>query len=169
MEQAIGLSIRCIGSLVGRDHRIVLVPNGQKLVLGHDVFPRLLHVILMDSRFDDGVDRTGFLAKTAINALEQVDVVARRAPRAVVAGIGFDRYRQRRTHGLAKLARNAALFTVRIAAQGVQAAEAMRLRRLFLRVLERHALAEKAAQGDVQTAEQFPQRQGLDDADDSTH
>src|SRR5215467_5593761 len=80
----------------------------------------------------DGVHRTGFLAKTAIDALHHVDVVAGGPPRAVVAarsrldcdGLG-------RADRLTQLARYTTLLAVGIAAQHVLAPEARRERALF--------------------------------------
>src|SRR5229473_4879832 len=49
--------------------------------------------------FDNGIDRTGFLAKPAVDAFDHVDVISGRAPRAVVmARPGFDGYGLRRTN-----------------------------------------------------------------------
>src|SRR5205814_8309025 len=54
---------------------------------------------------DDRIDRAGFLAQPAIDALHHVDVVARGAPRAIVAArAGLDGDRLRRTDRLAQLA-----------------------------------------------------------------
>ena len=63
----------------------VALADREQLVLGHDVLAAILHVVLVDVRLDDRVDRAGFLAEAAVDALEQVDVVARRAARAVRA------------------------------------------------------------------------------------
>src|SRR5256885_17270715 len=72
--------------------------------------------------FDDGVDRAGLLAQPAIDALHHVDVVARRAPRAVVPSRSrLDGDCLRRADSFAQLAGDAALFAVRIAAQRVLA------------------------------------------------
>src|SRR6202158_3998053 len=69
---------------------------------------------------DDGVDRTGLLAQTAIDALHHVDVVAHGAAGAVVAArTGLDGDRLRRTDRLAQLAGDAALLAVGVAAQRV--------------------------------------------------
>ena len=103
--------------------------------------PRCLHVVLVDARLDDGIHRAGLLAEAAVDALEQVDVVARGAARAVVRDVGLDGDRQRRAHRLAQLAGDAALLAVRIAAQRMQAAEARRLRRLLFRVVDRELAA----------------------------
>ena len=66
---------------------------------------------------DDGIDRTGFLAKAAIDAFHHVDVVANGAPGAVVAArTGLDGDRLRRADRLAQLAGDATLLAVRIAA-----------------------------------------------------
>src|SRR6185437_12558596 len=80
-----------------------------------ELFPRLGRKFEIRP-FDDRVDRAGFLAETAINALHHVDVVARRPPRAVVpARTRFDSDGLRRANRLAQLAGDAALFAVRVA------------------------------------------------------
>ena len=67
---------------------------------------------------DDGIDRAGFLAQPAIDALHHVDVVAGGAARAVVAArAGFDGDRLRRADRLAQLAGDAALLPVGVAAE----------------------------------------------------
>src|SRR6185503_18129180 len=91
-----------------------------------------LEVELVDVGLDDGVHRAALLAEAAVDALHEVDVVARGAARAVVALLALDRDRERRAHGLAQLAGDAALLAVGIAAQSVQAAEARALGRLLL-------------------------------------
>src|SRR5688572_12834869 len=144
---SIGLPVAGIGRLVGGDHRLVLLADGEELVLGHDVLAAVLHVVLVDPRLDDGVHRAGLLAEAAVDALEQVDVVARRAPRAVRADVGLDRDGKRRAHRLAKLAGDAALLAVRVAPQRVQSPEARRLGRLLLRVVERDLGPEEIPDG----------------------
>src|SRR4051794_35388719 len=88
-------------------------------------------MVFEHARLDDGVDRAGFLAETAEDALGEVDVVARGAPRAVVADFRFDEDRQRRAHRLAELAGDAALLAIRIPALRMQAAKARALRGLL--------------------------------------
>src|SRR5260370_23511140 len=73
---------------------------------------------------DDRIDRAGLLAIAAIDAFGHVDVVARRAPAAVVARLGLDRDRQRRADRLAQFAGDAALLAVRVAPQHMLAAKA---------------------------------------------
>src|ERR1700681_2042265 len=124
------LLIECVGSPVRRDHSLVAITHREQLVLGHDVLAAMLHVVLVDPRLHDGIDRTGLLAEAAGDALEEVDVVACRATRSVLTDVGFDGDRERRTDRLAELAGDAALLTVRVAAQCVQAAVAHRLRSL---------------------------------------
>src|ERR1700751_4185657 len=81
---------------------------------------------------DDGIDRAGLLAQTAVDAFDHVDVVARGAARAVVAArTRLDGDRLGRTDRLAQLAGDAALLAVGIAAQRVLAAEARRDRVLL--------------------------------------
>src|SRR5687768_12547866 len=61
---------------------------------------------------DDRIDRAGFLAETAIDALGHVDVVAGRAAAAVAARLGLDGDGLGRADRLAELAGDAALFAV---------------------------------------------------------
>jgi hypothetical protein len=109
---------------VGGDLRLVAVAHREQHLLGVVEVAALLAVVLEHARLDDGVHRAGLLAEAAEDALGQVDVVARRAARAVVALLRLDGDRQRRADRLAQLAGDAALLAVRVAAQRVQAAEA---------------------------------------------
>src|ERR1700726_853625 len=86
---------------------------------------------------DDRIDRAGLLAIAAIDALGHVDVVARRAPAALLARVGLDRDRQRRADRLAQLAGNAAFLPVGVSAQHVLAAKARAQRTLFVGVIYR--------------------------------
>src|SRR6185437_11321137 len=129
-------AVRRIGRLVGADHRLVALTDGEQLVFRHDVLAAMLHVVLVDAREYDRIDRAGLLAEAAVDALEEVDVIARRPARAVGCNIGLDRDADRGADRLTKLAGDAALLPVRIAAQRVQAAKARRLRRLFLGIIE---------------------------------
>src|SRR5574342_570349 len=97
-------------------------------VLGPVAGYPLLAVVLDDARLDDRVHRAGFLAEAAEDALGEVDVVARGAARAVGPLLRLDVDGERRAHRLAQLAGDAALLAVRVAAQGVQPAEARALR-----------------------------------------
>src|ERR1700704_6184285 len=116
-------TIRRVGGFVGCDHGFVALAHGEQLVLAHDVFPAMLHVVLVDPSEHDGIHRTGFLAETAVDALEKVDVVAARPARTIRRDFGVDRDTDRGTYGLAKLACDTALLPVRIAPQRVQPTE----------------------------------------------
>src|SRR5690606_38072073 len=142
-----------LGSPVGRvggaplgDLRLEPVADRQELRLGHDVLAALVEVVLVDVRLHDRVHGARLLAEAAVDALEQVDVVARGPAGAVGALLGVDGDRQRRAHRLAELARDAALLAVGVAAQRVQPAEARRLRRLLHRVHQRVLRAEQVAE-----------------------
>src|ERR1039457_6002390 len=74
----------------------------------------MLHVVFVDPRLDDGIHRAGLFAEAAVNALEQIDVVARGATCTVGGHVRVDRDRQRRAHRLAQLAGDTALLAVRI-------------------------------------------------------
>ena len=67
------LSIR--GSISG-DLCFILIPDRQQDVLCQNVLAPLLNVILVDPCLDYRIDRTGFLAKAAIDAFGHVDIVA---------------------------------------------------------------------------------------------
>ena len=66
---------------------LVAVADGQQHVLGEVQVAALLAVVFEDVGLDDRVDRAALLAEAAEDALGQVDVVARRAARAVVAHV----------------------------------------------------------------------------------
>ena len=71
--------------------RRISVADREQLVLGHDVLAGFFHVILVNSSLDDGINRAGLFAKSAIDALEQIDVVASRATRPVVTDVRLNR------------------------------------------------------------------------------
>src|SRR5918993_3155987 len=98
MLRGVALAIARVGGLARRDHRFVALADREQLVLGHDVLAAVLHVVLMDARLHDRIHGAGFFAEAAVDALEQVDVVARRATRAVRRDVGLDRDRERRTY-----------------------------------------------------------------------
>ena len=111
------------------------------------------------SYYDNGIHRAGLLAEATVNALEEIDVVACCAPGAVLALFRLDGDGERRTHGLAQLAGDAAFLPVGVAAQGMQPAEAARLRGLLLRVLHGELAPEQVAPGYAQALAQFAERQ----------
>ena len=109
---------------------------------------------------DDRVDRAGFLAEAAIDALHHVDVVAHRAARAVVAArAGFDGDRLGRADRLAQLAGDAALLAVRIAAQRMLAAEARADRPLLERIVQRRLRREELPHRQEERADEFLEKQ----------
>ena len=110
----------------------------------------------VDVGFHDGIHRAGFFAEAAIDTFEEIDVVARRASCPIIANVRLDRNSESRAYGLAEFAGDAALLPVRIAAQGMQATEAMRLRRLLFRVRQGDALAKEIARRYGQAFEQLP-------------
>src|SRR6478609_3093126 len=127
----------------------VAVADREQHVLREVEVAALLAVVLEDVGLDDRVNRAALLAEAAEDALRQVDVVARRPARAVVADVALDRDRQRRADRLAQLAGDAALLAVLVAAQRVQAAEARAERRLLFRILDRDLLRQEVAAGEA--------------------
>jgi len=76
-------SIRGVRSFVSRNHGFIALAHREQFVLAHDVLAAVLHVVFVDAGEHDRIDWTGFFAKAAIDALEQVDVVARRPTGAI--------------------------------------------------------------------------------------
>src|SRR6185503_9034312 len=148
---------------------LVAVAHREQHGLGVVQVAALLAVVLDDARLDDRVDRAGLLAEAAEDALHQVDVVARGAARAVLPLLAFDVDRQRRAHGLAQLAGDAALFAVRIAAQRVQAAHARAGRRLLLRELHRDLAREQVPAGERQPSQELEEQKAAEDIQHPVH
>jgi hypothetical protein len=103
-----------IGGLVRGNHGFVFIAYRKQLVLGHDVLATLFHVVFMDPRFDNRIDRTGFLAKTAINALEKINVITRGSARAIFTHVRFNRYRKGWADRLAQFTGDTPFLAVRI-------------------------------------------------------
>src|SRR5574337_300730 len=78
------------------DLGLVFIPDRQQHLLRVVQVAPLFPVVLKYAGFDDGVDRTGLLAKAAENALGQVNVIAASPPRPILALIGFNGDRQGR-------------------------------------------------------------------------
>src|SRR5689334_2195891 len=132
-------------SSIGRVKREVLgelgfpaVAIGEQLLLVVEELLAGLGGELEIGSLDDGVDRAGFLAEAAIDALRHVDVVTRRAAAAVLARLGLDGDGERRADRLAQLAGDAALLAAGIAAQRMLAAEARGERPLLIGIVHRH-------------------------------
>src|SRR6266516_5905133 len=150
------------GAVAG-DLLLVAVAHREQHFLGVVEVSALLAVVLEDARLDDRIHRAGLLAQAAEDAFGEIDVVARGAARSVGALLGLDRDRERRAHGLAQLAGDAALLAVRVAAQGVQPAEARAHRRLLLRKLHRDLAPEEMAPGERHSLRQLEQQNALEE------
>src|SRR3954470_14043679 len=100
---------RRVGGDIGRQRGFPAVAVREQLVLVVEQLLAGLGRELEVRPLDDRIDRAGLLAEAAIDALRHVDVGARGAPAAVIARLGLDGDRQRRTDRLAQLARDAAL------------------------------------------------------------
>src|SRR4030067_1590054 len=118
------LSVFGVGRACGGNLLFVLVADRQQRLLGVHQVAALLAVIFENLGFDDRIHRAGFLAESAVDALGQIDVIARGAARTVGAFLGLDGDGQRRAPRHAQLDGNAALLAVPCAAQRVQAAKA---------------------------------------------
>ncbi len=105
---------------------LVPVAYSQQHFLGINEVATLFAVVLQNTGLDNGVHRTGFFAETAKYAFGQVNVIARRTARAVLALLGFDSDRKCGTDRLAQLAGDTSLFSIWVAAQRMQTSEARR-------------------------------------------
>lgn len=102
----------------------------QLLLIIEQLLPRLGRILGIRA-LDNGIYGAGLLAEAAVDAFCHVYVVARRAPRAVLALLGLDRDGLRWADGFAEFARDAAFFACWVATEGVFAAEAGGDRALF--------------------------------------
>ena len=73
---------------------------------------------------NNGINRAGLLAETAVDALCHIDVVACGPPAAVHTLLGLNCDGLRRADGLAELASNAALLACGVPSESVFASEA---------------------------------------------
>src|SRR4029077_5251213 len=129
--RSLALPVRCVECEVLRDLALPAIAVRKQALLVVVEFLTSLGRKFEVGSLDDGIDRARLLAQTAINAFPHVDVVARRAARAIIAArSGLDGDRLRRADRFAQLAGNATLFAVGIAAQRVFATEARRDRAL---------------------------------------
>src|ERR1700674_5035459 len=154
-----GSSIGCVEREVLRDLALPAVAVGaQAFLVVIELFARFGGAFKVRA-LDDGIDRTSLLAKPAIDALDHIDVVARRAPRAVVAArAGLDGNRLRRANRLAQLAGDAALFAVRVAAQDMLAAKARGDRVLLERIIDRRLRLEEVAHRQEECRHELPEK-----------
>src|ERR1700743_2893632 len=112
---------------------------------------------------------SGLRAEAAINAFEQVDVIARGAAGTVCAHVRLDGNCERGTDRLAQLASDAPLLAVGITAQRMQPAEAVALRSLLFGIVERNLGLEHGLQGHPQALQQLPEQKRFDEAAKTLH
>jgi hypothetical protein len=80
-------------------------------------------VVFENSGLDDRVYRASLLAKSTVNAFEQINVIARGPARTVVRDITFNGNRGCRAYRLTQFAGDTAFFAVRVPPLGMQAPE----------------------------------------------
>src|SRR5262249_37844011 len=113
--------------------------------------------------FDNGVDGTGLLAKSAVDAFDHVDVVACGSTRTVVAARSrLDGDCLCRTDRLAQFAGDAARLAIGITAERVLAAKARRELPLLERIIERGLGLEEVAQGEHERQRKLLEEYGAD-------
>src|SRR6516225_2469280 len=111
-----------LGSTVGRLKREVIgdlslpaIAVRQQLFLIVEEFFVRLGGELEVRPLDDRINWARLLTIAAIDAFRHIDVVSRRAPTAILPGLGLDRDCKRRANRFAQLAGDAALLAVGIA------------------------------------------------------
>lgn len=104
-------------------------------------------MIFVNAGLNDRIHGAGFFTKSAIDAFEEIYVIACRTPQTIGARIRIDSDGKRRADRLTKLAGNTAFLTVRVAPQGMQTSESRRLRCFLFGIPYRYLSGEKIAQG----------------------
>src|SRR5262249_552532 len=134
----------------------------QALLIVIELLARLGRILEVRA-LDDGINRAGLLAEAAVDAHHHIDVVAGCAPRAVVATWSrFDGDRLCRANRLTQLAGDAALLSVRIAAQRVLATKAGRQWALLEGVVQRPFWREEAAHRQEECEDKFFEEERTD-------
>lgn len=146
---------------IGGDFRLPLVAVVQQLLLVVEQLLVRLGGVLEIRAFHDGVNRTGLLTKTAIDAFGHVDVVASRPSAAVRSLFGLDRDGLSRTDRLAELARDTALLSRRVTSQGVLSTKPRTQRPFLERVVDCGRLPEQRRERDAHRAKQFREKHSL--------
>ncbi len=155
------LAICSVCCFIGRYHRFVLISNGVQHIFRQNVLAGSLHVVLVNAGLNDRIHGAGLFAKSAIDALEEIDVIACRTPQAIGARIRINGYGERRADRLTKLAGNTPFLAIWVAPQGMQTPESRRLRRLLFRILYRYLHGKKIAQGHTKPLQELPQQKRL--------
>jgi len=132
-----------IGLDIASNFHFPLVAVGEKLLL---VIQKLLSGLCAELKvgtFNDGINGTRFLTKTAINALGHVNVVAGGTTRVIFTGFRLDRNGLCWTNRLAQLARYATFLTRSVSPQSMLSAKSRAKRILLVRIHNRIWGAEK--------------------------
>ena len=152
-----------IPGAIHRDLLFVQIADRQRHRFGIHQVPAFPAVLFANASFHNRVDRARFLAEAAEDALREINVVARRAARAVVALLGFDRDRKCRTYRFAQRPGDTAFLAVRISPQRMQTLESWRLWCLFLRISHSDLVREKVPAGQHHALYQLEQQVDMDE------
>lgn len=156
-----GLTVEVLSLQVGGDLGLGSVSVGQKLLLIVKKLFSSLGGVLDVRSLDDGIDRTSFLAETTVDALGHIDIVSSGLPAPVVSGLRFDGNGLCRTNGLAELAGDTSLFTVRVSSEGVFSTESGRNGTLFEGVHDGVRRSEELFQDDPHSSQDFGKEEQL--------
>jgi hypothetical protein len=115
-----------------------LITIAKKLLLIiQEFFMRFSRKFVIGS-LHNGIDRTGFLTESTIDAFGHVNIIPRGPTRPILSFFGINGNGLGGTYRLAKLAGDATFFSGWVASQGVFAAEARTEIALFVGVVDGH-------------------------------
>lgn len=89
-QQRDRLSVQVVGDQVASNRNFPLVTVGQELLLVVEKLFVSLRRELEVRALHNGIDRTGLLAETAVNALGHVNIVTSRTTSAVIAQLSLN-------------------------------------------------------------------------------
>src|SRR5205085_687031 len=156
-SKALALAVRRVQLQIARNLAFPTIPVREQHFLVVVKFFAGLRRILEVWPLHDGIHRACFLTEPAIDAFYHVDVVACGAAASVFAWLCLDRDGERRAHGLAQLAGDAALFAVRITSKRMLTAKARTQGAFLKRVVERRLRLEEITYGETKGLHQLPQ------------
>jgi 5'(3')-deoxyribonucleotidase len=105
------------------DFGLIAITDRQEHLFGEIQVTTFLTVVLKNLCLHNRVHGTTFFTESTKNALCEINVVARCAPRTIVSDSGLNRDGHGGTNRFAQLASNATLFSVFIATQSVKTPE----------------------------------------------
>jgi hypothetical protein len=149
------LAIQYLRCQVGGNFSLPSITVGEELVLVVEQLDTRLRRELKVGALNNGVYWARFLAKSAVNALGHINIVTRRAARAIRAGLGLNGNGTGRADGFTKLAGNATLLTGFVATESVLTTETGRESSLLKGIIDRGRFLQIVAERNPQALEEL--------------